>query len=85
MDHHRLRLVPVHRAAFGDLGGDGVCSTYERAGAADEFGVNAATGLYIDNELESRPRVASVFMGPTNTPGRGAAHHSTAPRPASPT
>jgi hypothetical protein len=38
--------------AFGDLDGDGVYSTYERAGAADENGVNAAAGLYIDNELE---------------------------------
>jgi hypothetical protein len=38
--------------AFGDLDGDGVYSTYERAGAADEYGVNAAAGLYIDQELE---------------------------------
>ncbi len=38
--------------AFGDLDGDGVFSTYERAGAADEMGVNAAAGLYIDQELE---------------------------------
>ncbi len=38
--------------AFGDLDADGVFSTYERAGAADENGVNAAAGLYIDNELE---------------------------------
>ncbi|MEM6995754.1 MAG: hypothetical protein AAF721_34915 [Myxococcota bacterium] len=38
--------------AFGDLDGDGVFSTYERAGAADENGVNAAAGLYIDQEVE---------------------------------
>ncbi len=38
--------------AFGDLDGDGLFSTFERAGAADELGVNAAAGLYIDNELE---------------------------------
>lgn len=38
--------------AFGDLDGDGVWSTYERAGAADHMGVNAAAGLYIDNEVE---------------------------------
>jgi type IV pilus assembly protein PilA len=38
--------------AFGDLDGDGVFSTYERAGAADQNGVNAAAGLYIDRELE---------------------------------
>jgi hypothetical protein len=38
--------------AFGDLDGDGVYSTYERAGAADEYGVNAAAGLYIDQEME---------------------------------
>lgn len=38
--------------AFGDLDGDGVFSTYERAGAADEYGVNAAAGLYIDQEVE---------------------------------
>ncbi len=38
--------------AFGDLDGDGIFSTFERAGAADENGVNAAAGLYIDNEVE---------------------------------
>lgn len=38
--------------AFGDLDGDGVFSTYERSGAADQYGVNAAAGLYIDNEVE---------------------------------
>lgn len=38
--------------AFGDLDGDGIFSTYERSGAADEYGVNAAAGLYIDKEVE---------------------------------
>jgi len=38
--------------AFGDLDADGVFSTYERAGAADQNGVNAAAGLYIDQEIE---------------------------------
>ncbi len=38
--------------AFGDLDNDGVFSTYERSGAADENGVNAAAGLYIDREIE---------------------------------
>ena len=38
--------------AFGDLDGDGVFSTYERSGAADMHGVNAAAGLYIDQETE---------------------------------
>jgi hypothetical protein len=38
--------------AFGDLDDDGTFSTYERAAAADANGVNAAAGLYIDNELE---------------------------------
>ncbi len=38
--------------AFGDLDGDGVFSTYERSGAADENGVNGAAGLYIDREVE---------------------------------
>jgi len=38
--------------AFGDLDGDGVFSTYERAGAGDQHGVNAAAGLYIDQETE---------------------------------
>jgi type IV pilus assembly protein PilA len=38
--------------AFGDLDGDGIFSTFERAGAADENGLNAAAGLYIDQEVE---------------------------------
>ncbi len=38
--------------AFGDLDGDTIFSTYERTGAADENGVNAAAGLYIDQEVE---------------------------------
>lgn len=38
--------------AFGDLDGDGVFSTFERSGAADEVGVNGAAGLYIDREVE---------------------------------
>jgi len=38
--------------AFGDLDDDGLFSTYERAGAADENGVNVAAGLYIDQEVE---------------------------------
>ena len=38
--------------AFGDLDADGTFSTYERSGAADENGVNAAAGLYIDQETE---------------------------------
>lgn len=38
--------------AFGDLDGDGVFSTYERAGAADVQGVNMAAGLYIDHAGE---------------------------------
>jgi type IV pilus assembly protein PilA len=40
-------------AAFGDLDDDDtVFSTFERAGAADQQGVNAAAGLYIDQEVE---------------------------------
>lgn len=39
-------------AAFGDLDDDDIFSTYERAGAADNQGVNAAAGLYIDQEVE---------------------------------
>lgn len=40
-------------AAYGDLDGDfSLWSTYERAGAADQQGVNAAAGLYIDQEVE---------------------------------
>lgn len=39
--------------AFGDLDGDTtVFSTYERSGAADQNGVNAAAGLYMDQEVE---------------------------------
>jgi len=38
--------------AFADLDDDATWSTYERAGAADENGVNAAAGLYIDQEVE---------------------------------
>ena len=38
--------------AFGNLDGDAVYSTYERSGAADENGVNAAAGLYIDQDVE---------------------------------
>lgn len=38
--------------AFADLDGDGVFSTYERSGAADQHGINAAAGLYIDQEVE---------------------------------
>jgi hypothetical protein len=38
--------------AFGDLDDDGLFSTFERAGAADENGINAAAGLYIDQEIE---------------------------------
>lgn len=38
--------------AFGDLDEDGTFSTFERAAAADASGVNAAAGLYIDNEME---------------------------------
>ena len=38
--------------AFGDLDGDGVFSTYERSGAGDQHGINAAAGLYIDRETE---------------------------------
>ena len=40
-------------AAYGDLDDDDTLfSTYERAGAADQQGVNAAAGLYIDQEVE---------------------------------
>lgn len=38
--------------AFGDLDGDGMFSTYERAGMADRNGVAMAAGLYIDREVE---------------------------------
>ena len=39
--------------AFGDLDGDKTLySTFERSGAADQNGVNAAVGLFIENDLE---------------------------------
>ncbi len=38
--------------AFGDLDDDGEYSTFERSGAADRNGVNAATGLYIHRVVE---------------------------------
>jgi prepilin-type N-terminal cleavage/methylation domain-containing protein len=38
--------------AFGDLDNDLLYSTYERSAAADVNGVNAAAGLYIDQEVE---------------------------------
>ncbi len=38
--------------AFGDLDNDGIYSTFERAAAADQNGVNAAAGLYIDQDIE---------------------------------
>jgi len=38
--------------AFGDLDDDDVFSTYERTGAADQNGVNAAAGLYVDQDVE---------------------------------
>ncbi|MEM7157494.1 MAG: prepilin-type N-terminal cleavage/methylation domain-containing protein [Myxococcota bacterium] len=38
--------------AFGNLDDDAIYSTYERSGAADVNGVNAAAGLYIDQEVD---------------------------------
>jgi prepilin-type N-terminal cleavage/methylation domain-containing protein len=38
--------------AFADLDDDDLFSTYERSGAADVQGVNAAIGLYVDQEVE---------------------------------
>lgn len=38
--------------AFGDLDDDGEYSTFERSGAADQNGVNAAAGLYIHRVVE---------------------------------
>jgi type IV pilus assembly protein PilA len=38
--------------AFGDLDDDTLYSTFERSGAADQHGVNAAGGLYIDLVVE---------------------------------
>lgn len=38
--------------AFADLDNDGTYSTFERAGAADQNGINGAAGLYLDQEVE---------------------------------
>ncbi len=38
--------------AFGDLDDDGTYSTFERSGAADQNGINASAGLYIDRVIE---------------------------------
>jgi type II secretory pathway pseudopilin PulG len=38
--------------AFADLDDDGLFSTFERSGAADIEGVNAAIGLYVSGEVE---------------------------------
>ena len=38
--------------AFADLDDDAIFSTYERSGAGDVQGVNAAIGLYVDQEVE---------------------------------
>ena len=38
--------------AFGDLDGDGIFSTYERAGLANDQGVIAGAGMYVENEFE---------------------------------
>ncbi len=38
--------------AFGNLDNDGLFSTFERSGGADQNGTNAATGLYIDHVVE---------------------------------
>lgn len=38
--------------AFANLDGDTVFSTYERSGAADQTGVNAQAGLYVNLEIE---------------------------------
>ena len=38
--------------AFGDLDGDSVFSTYERAGGADQSGVNSGTEFFIDKAGE---------------------------------
>ena len=38
--------------AFADLDADKIFSTFERTGGADINGVNAAIGLYIDQEVE---------------------------------
>ena len=39
-------------AAYADLDGDATYSIYERSGAADINGVNAAAGLYIQGDVE---------------------------------
>jgi len=38
--------------AFADLDDDLTFSTYERSGAADQAGINASIGLFIDNPVE---------------------------------
>lgn len=38
--------------AFADLDDDAIFSTYERSGSGDLQGVNAAIGLYVDQEVE---------------------------------
>ena len=38
--------------AFGNLDDDTLWSTFERAGSADQNGINAAAGLYIHNVVE---------------------------------
>jgi type IV pilus assembly protein PilA len=38
--------------AFADLDDDALFSTFERSGAGDQQGVNAAIGLYVDQEVE---------------------------------
>ena len=38
--------------AFGDLDGDLIFGTFERAAAASQDGITAAAGLYIDQEVE---------------------------------
>jgi type IV pilus assembly protein PilA len=38
--------------AFGNLDNDAIYSTFERSGAADQHGVNAAGGLFIDLVVE---------------------------------
>ena|SRR5688572_16847238 len=38
--------------AFADLDNDTILSTYERSGSADQNGITAAAGLYIDQDVE---------------------------------
>lgn len=38
--------------AFGNLDGDAVYSTFERAAAASKDGITAAAGLYVDRDVE---------------------------------